>query len=184
LYFVTKSEHPKSHFFKRLKTSPGKGSLLPVVALVVLGLWLLALHLVTKPTPLANLYNDLQDSKPTFGLPIYVPSALPQGFSYAHQAPNLKDQILTYYLTFDGGGRVAISDRARPKDVNFNDFYSHNLSNRALVKTNLGEFAVGTANRQTVGSLTTDKVWLIVSTPAPIDSIHFNQLLTSLKTLP
>lgn len=142
------------------------------------------MHLVVKPTPLANLYNDLQNQKATFGLTIYVPSSLPQGFSYTRQAPSQTDKILTYYLSFDAGKRLSISDRPRPKDINFDDFYRQNLNNRLSVPSSQGQAVIGNANNQAVGSLLTNQVWVIVSSSLQLDNTRLTQLVSGLKPLP
>lgn len=116
-------------------------------------------------------------------IPILYPAQLPAGFQINKSSFNVTNgNLIAYYADNSAGDRILFTVQAKPSNFDYDTFYSQSLQNADKFTTDLGEGAVGTAQGRVLGSLTTDKTWLIVSgNDNSIDSTKVSFVLHHLK---
>lgn len=113
--------------------------------------------------------------------PIYYPSTLPKGFSYEKDSFKPSDIATIYILNYDNGKKLFISNQAVPKEIVFKDFYDRLLENKADVTSSQGKAVTGQIDNTPVGSLVTDKTWVIVRAPSGVEGSVLTDIMSSLR---
>jgi hypothetical protein len=143
-----------------------------------------SLFIVTKDNSnYKELRKDLNQAQKEVPFPIFIPENLPKGFAYKKNSVSTTGSVILYSLSVNKDKIVSISEQTKPKTANFDDFYNRVLSNKTNVLSTQGKAVLGTGNNQTIGSLVTDKVWILVSTSTDVDNQVLTQLIRSLKPL-
>jgi hypothetical protein len=97
-------------------------------------------------------------------IPILYPNKLPTGFSVVKSSFNVTNgNVIVYYATDVHDNHINFTVQARPANFDFDKFYSQVMSNASRFSTPAGEAAVGNASGHILGSLASDKSWLLVT---------------------
>ncbi len=138
----------------------------------------LAVFLVHPQAP--GVPEQLSTAQQTIGFPLYYPEHLPKGTTYQVDSVKTSAQLVVYTLKTDHNVALHISIEPKPKNVIFSDFYTRVLQNRTDLFSSQGKATLGTAGGQAVGSLVTDKVWVIINAPSTTDGSVMTQVVASL----
>jgi hypothetical protein len=125
---------------------------------------------------------ELLDAKSQASFTLYYPRGLDK-ISYSKGSMKAKKDLVIFSMTYDGGKKLYISQQPKPKNVVFDDFYKRVLNNKVDVFSSQGKAVMGAAGGQTLGSLVTDKVWVMANTKEAIDGQLMQQLISSLAPL-
>lgn len=114
--------------------------------------------------------------------PVYYPKHMPKNVAYVKDSEKISPNVLLYTLD-NNGVKIHVSVQPKPAGVVFEDFYNRVLKNKADIFSNQGKGVIGTAQGSTIGSLVTDKVWVLINTSSTVDGQTFSQIVTSLAKL-
>jgi hypothetical protein len=157
-----------------------KWPILGSIFLILTGGVLVILMFTNKePWPAA----DLLHAKSRIDYPLYYPTELPKGFSYKKNSIKISEIATIYTLTYEKDKKLFISNQPKPKEVIFKDFYDRLLKNKADVTSNQGKAVTGIVADQSVGSLVTDKTWVILNAPNDIKGQDLTDIVSSLSKL-
>lgn len=141
----------------------------------------ITLYFITRPKPNADPFTSSNSGGVVF--PLYYPTTLPSGFHVALKSVN-SPQSGVYVVNYVGPDKsiIYMSQEARPSEFNIGGFDSK-LSNVQTQITNLGEIEVGQINNgvDVVGSLATNKSWIIINTSS--SSISLQEVVNMLASL-
>lgn len=127
--------------------------------------------------------QELTAIKTRIDYPIYYPAELPKGFSYQEKSMKPSEIATIYSLRYEKDKKLFISNQPKPKEVIFKDFYDRLLKNKADITSNQGKAVTGSVADQSVGSLVTDKTWVIINAPNGISNKDLTDIVSSLKKL-
>lgn len=127
--------------------------------------------------------HELIEDKALMDYPIYYPSTLPKGFSYEKGSFKPSDVATIYILNYDEDKKLFISNQPTPKEVVFKDFYDRLLKNKADVTSSEGKAVTGQIDNAPIGSLVTEKTWVIVRAPSGIEGAVLTDIISSLRKL-
>lgn len=115
-------------------------------------------------------------------IPILYPTKLPEGYSIAKNSFSVTNgNIISYYAESQGSNRLLFTVQTRPSNFDFEQFYAKSLTNRTKFSTPLGEAAAGTAGDRLLGSLATERSWILITTNNP--SITIENIVIALRSL-
>lgn len=109
--------------------------------------------------------------------PLYYPTEFPSGFSLDKNSFSETNTIVTYTVTYDGNKKLVFNTQARPTNFDFDSFQSKGKK----LESSLGDAYVGALGKSTVVSIATDKSWLLIGVPSPIDTPSLAAILQHLK---
>lgn len=113
-------------------------------------------------------------------IPLYYPATLPEGWS-VNPATFRQDGQIVLFVVATPSGDINVTQQARPNNFNFEKFHREVLQQGTIVLASIGEGAVGAADSKLIGSLLTDKTWILL-TPST-DDISKGQLVRLMNTL-
>ena len=116
--------------------------------------------------------------------PLYYPDGLPKGAEIDRESfrhPPDAPEVLLYQLRWSNGINIVISEQARPEGANFQEFEQTKLSAQRAVITPYGKGIVGRGEGKTIGSLITEKTWVLVTAPAAFTYDDMDRILSGLK---
>lgn len=89
--------------------------------------------------------------------------------------------VVVFRIKGPAGQVIFASEEARPATFDFGGYYN-NFSDKKLTLTNLGTVAVGRINQgvTSVGSLATNKTWILLNTVSPISLSVLQEILSHL----
>jgi intein/homing endonuclease len=131
----------------------------------------------------SQLRKDLAQAQKEVSFPVLVPEKLPKDFAYKKGSVKTSSGIVLYSLQDGKDKSVSVSQQAKPAISNFDDFYNRVLTNRTSVLSTQGKAVLGTNGSQTIGSLITDKAWILLNTTSHIDNHTLSELINSLQPL-
>lgn len=102
--------------------------------------------------------------------PLYYPAKLPKGYQIDEQSFKANNQVVIYSLTKTGKPAMAISIQPKPANFNFDDFHLKKLSGSKELLTRSGKAVIGVYGERTVGSLVTNKSWVLLTAPASVSA--------------
>ena len=150
----------RSHLKNFFKTN--RAIFLSGLALLVLMFGSLYYHFYHQPIVPVSIKTQSR-------IPILYPTKLPPGFSLVKSSFSITDEgVVTYYAEDSSRNKIIFTVQERPASFDFDKFYSESLSNSTKFTTPLGEAAVGSASGQLLGSLATDKSWVIITSLSKI----------------
>lgn len=117
----------------------------------------------------------------TLEFPLYYPTKLPAKYSIDSTSITYDKGVALYQIHYGDNGTIAVANQAKPADVLFDDFYNRLLKNKADVFNAHGKAVIGTADSKTIGSLVTDKTWVLLTASGSIDKLEMTQLVASLE---
>ena len=109
--------------------------------------------------------------------PLYYPTELPAGFSLDKNSFSETSGVVTYVINYDNGKKLIFNTQALPKDFDFDSFQG----NGKKIGSSLGDAYVGSLGNNTVVSVATDKSWLFIGVPSPINTPAMEVILQHLK---
>lgn len=124
----------------------------------------------------------VSEQKSNSSLPFLYPKNTTKELRFDRQSLRTSDQLVTYTLQYKDT-KLTINIQPKPTGVIFDDFYDRILKNKAEVFNPQGKAVIGIANDKTIGSLVTDKEWVLVNAPLDIDPTVMNKLVGSLQPL-
>lgn len=142
------------------RKSKSRKKLIAIVILILIvlggaaGYWY-KFRLPTDPIP-ASI-------KSSVNYPLLYPSKLPPGYKIVASSFNSANDAVVFEADDQSSDKIAFSVQKRPPTFDFPSFYKQGLGNAALFSTDIGEAAVGTVASKPIGSLATDKSWMLVS---------------------
>jgi hypothetical protein len=160
-----------------LISSKKKRKLLIILTLtLLLGLGALAwfYELKNQPDPIPSRIKE------SVTYPLYYPAELPDQYSIDKQSFQTTNQVVIYYLVKDGSPSLSISIQPRPNNFNFEDFHLKKMTGSKEVLTQSGKAVIGTYNDRIIGSLVTDKSWLLVAAPSKVSAKGIETIVKSL----
>lgn len=117
--------------------------------------------------------------------PLLYPSKLPDGYKINEGSFSTANGVVIFNATNSSSDKIAFTDQKKPSNFDFDTFYKQSLANSTIFTTTLGQAAIGTANNQLLGSLTTDQSWLLVTaTSKDIKSPDLRTIIENIKVAP
>lgn len=118
-------------------------------------------------------------------VPVLYPEKLPAGFTVDKSSFNISgNNIVAYYATDSSGNHLIFNVQPRPANFDFDKFYSQVMTDATRFATPIGEAAVGNASGHLLGSLATDKSWVIVTgSNKNIDTDKIKTALSQMKVV-
>lgn len=137
------------------------------------GYWYMS-NKLSSPIP-ANI-------RASVSFPLLYPSKLPAGYHLDNNSFSSSGGVVLYSAQNGSGTKIAFTVQQRPSGFDFNNFYKQGLTNPSTFDTSLGQAALGTTNGRPLGSLLTDKSWLLVSSASKsVQSDDLRLILNNLK---
>lgn len=114
--------------------------------------------------------------------PLLYPNNLPAGYKIDAYSFNTSQDVVLYSADKNGADKIAFSVQKRPPTFDFNAFYKQGMGNASTFDSPLGQAALGTTNGHPIGSLATDKSWILVSSiSSNVQSSDIRLILNNLK---
>lgn len=150
-----------------------------ILALLVggfgLGLWLTSLSkpVVEVPAPVAS----------QAGFPIFVPSRLPGNFEIDPTSFTVSESTLLFSARDGTGGRIFISEQARPADFDFDRFYTEQLLEPQILQDVPFPTVSGEAKDSGIrmASIVTPDTWIIINSAFPLSVDDFKLIAQHIK---
>jgi len=95
--------------------------------------------------------------------PLLYPTKLPTSYHISKTSFSSSNGIVIYQAEGSGPGHIVFTVQKRPPTFDFDTFYKQGLTKSTVFTTPLGQAAIGIANGAQVGSLATDKSWILVN---------------------
>lgn len=118
-----------------------------------------------------------RDISARVNFPLYYPSEFPSGFRLDTDSFSETNNVVTYTVSYESNKKLIFNIEALPKKFDFDGFNSKGKK----IRSSLGDAYVGSLGNKTVVSITSDKSWLLVGVPSPIDKPNLETMLQSLK---
>lgn len=149
------------------------------VGVILIFLSSLVLYIIYKPSP--NPIPKSTVESVTF--PLYFPSDLPRGYKFNPNSIKSNNHAVLYTLTNDRSSTIVISIQPTPTEFNFEEFHLKQISGSKEVLTKSGKAVIGMLTNRTVGSLVTDKSWVLTSAPANVSAKDVETVIRSLTVV-
>jgi hypothetical protein len=151
-----------------------------VIALILFG-WRLY-----RQQQIKNLDPFTTHTRSLVTFPLYYPTRLPNGYHIEKTSVTNPDTgVLVFTITdADEEHFIYISEEAKPKSFNFKGYYLA-FSDRKHIATPFGTATTGVVSingggHAEIGSLTSNKTWLVTNTDSDIPFSQLDNILTSL----
>lgn len=118
----------------------------------------------------------------SINFPLYYPTQLPAGYHVDSKSVSQPQPgVVVLILRGPKNQKIYISQEVRPTTFDFGGYYN-NFTDRSLTVTDAGTIAVGHTNDgyTSIGSLATNRTWIIANTSAPLGLDKLTALLGSL----
>jgi hypothetical protein len=170
------------------KPKKKRGLLLAVIGLVVIlcAVLICGWFFLIRTKPQANiseLTNDLQMYKDSQQFPLYTPSELPDSLIYHKGSVSSTNGVVIFYLFTSKREKVFVSQQQKPDKVAINDFNTRFIENKVSAVSSEGKAVIGSHDKQLIGSLITDKSWVLINTQADIPHSILESLLENMHPL-
>lgn len=117
--------------------------------------------------------------------PLLYPSQLPAGYKINEGSFSTANGVIIFNAADSSSNKIAFTIQKKPSNFNFDAFYKQNLADSTIFTTSLGQAAIGTANKQLLGSITTEQSWLLVtSTSKNVKTSDLKLILLNIKIAP
>lgn len=113
--------------------------------------------------------------------PLYYPSSPPKGYRIDEGSFRASNQVVIYAVSKENGPSMAVSIQPKPNNFDFNDFHIKKLTGSKEILTQSGKAVIGVYNDRTVGSLVTDKSWVLVTAPSSISAKDVETVMKGLR---
>jgi hypothetical protein len=116
-------------------------------------------------------------------LSILYPSKLPAGYKVVKSSFNVtQGNVVAYYASDGKGNHINFTVQPRPKNFDFDKFYTQIMSDTTHFSTPVGEAVIGKANDKLLGSIATTKSWLLVTgSNSKVDAGSLQTALSGVK---
>lgn len=153
-----------------------RGAIIGIVALLLCFsvLFVLWRSQTSNPIPIA-----VQES---VTYPLYYPTELPPGYQIDQFSFQANNQVVLYSLTKQGSPSIAVSIQARPNGFDFDDFNNKQLRGSKAIANDAGDGLVGLYADRILGSLLTDKSWVLVNAPSKVPAKDIEMVMESLRS--
>lgn len=153
-------------------------SLIVLVALLAMAV---VLFIMNQNISKVTLPPDIK-TKLTF--PAYLPEKLPG--SYRLQANSFsfqEDAVLLFKAVDSSGSNLLFSEQAKPKEMNFEDFYAKQMKEaKTLSGTPYASVWGRTADESSsILSIVTDETWILLTTKTPISEPDLQTIAKNLQ---
>lgn len=136
---------------------------------------------VLNSAPADPLPQDVKQQAKQEGFNLYYPTKLPSSDFYFDQAAyDQADKVVTYKYAAPGGKALYVSIQPKPKDLNYEEFRTKQLTGARQIDTPLGTADIGLLHEVTVSSIITDKEWIMISSGQGVDIGNLEQASRSL----
>ena len=143
-----------------------------LVGITVFGAYMTILLLHSRPTiPVPRAISSQVD------FPLYYPTKFPSGFSLDTNSFSQSNKVVTYTVSYEGNKKLIFNIEVRPTNFDFEGFQS----NATKISSSIGDAYVGSLGKNTVISITTEKSWIFIGVPSPIDTPALEVILQHLK---
>ncbi len=120
-------------------------------------------------------FSKALQSQATF--PLFYANPLPNGFSLdKNSTATLDAGVLTFTYDYLNGVKVAVTEQAKPTNFSYDT-----LQGDGTIQTRYGKAIYRLSEAQTVGSLVTDKTWIIFNATSAVATSDISALLTSMQ---
>ncbi len=113
--------------------------------------------------------------------PLYYPSKLPSGYHVDPSSFKGNNQAVLYSLVKANSPSIAISVQTKPSGFDFDDFKNKQLRGTKTVPTDAGDAVVGLYAERILGSLLTDKSWVLVNGSSKVSAKDIQTIVKSLR---
>lgn len=119
--------------------------------------------------------------KQSAGFSLLYPASLPSGYHINPTSFSSANGAIIFEADNQAGGKIVFSEQRRPSTFDFPAFYKQGLGGVEPFNTPVGEAAIGKANNQTVGSITNDHAWMLVTSPRGLPADQLKMILLNTK---
>ncbi len=113
---------------------------------------------------------------------LYVPSNLPKGYAYDNDSPYFSEGVFGYTVTGPNSEKIFITQQARPKDFDFEQFYLSHFFKRYEQLTEAGKTTFGEINfRSKVFSIEAGDTWIFANGDLSLSNQAMEDVARSLK---
>jgi len=114
---------------------------------------------------------------------IYIPQKLPGSYQIDNHSFAVNDNILVFKATDGLGGTIAITEQAKPKNFNFDQFYRDHFSETQVLSNVPYPSVSGTddENHAKPLSIVTSDVWIVINSQAALDDADLHTIAQSIK---
>lgn len=112
--------------------------------------------------------------------PIYQPRTLPAGFAVDQTSFKLNSQVVTF-VAKRGESEVLFTEQARPRQFDFDNFYTNQLSDSRRTSTNLGSAVIGYFGDGELGSVLTERTWILVRAKQGVSSPQMDTIVQGIS---
>jgi hypothetical protein len=98
--------------------------------------------------------------------PVYYPGQLPSGYVLDESAVSSTSEAVVFSVKNTiTGNQLVVSEQAKPPQFDFDDFYRSQMSKVDHIATSVGDGATGSAGEWYMGSVVTNRSWIIIKGP-------------------
>lgn len=112
--------------------------------------------------------------------PVFQPRNLPAGFAVDTSSFKLNSEVVTF-VAKSAQGAVLITEQAIPRQLDFDTFYADQLSDTRRMTTGIGEATIGYFGDTELGSIVTDRTWILVRAKQGVSSQQMDAIVQSLS---
>jgi hypothetical protein len=148
-------------------------SVLAVILVALVGLGLLYFTLPKDTEPPKNLRDSI-------AFALYWPQKMPPGFHVDRSSIHTTSQVVTFEVR-SKNEVINVSEQARPAHFDFEEFNTKKLFGTTDSLTPAGKLTVGLAGNRSIGSLVTDKTWILAAAQSDQAAQPVKKLLTEFR---
>lgn len=116
--------------------------------------------------------------------PLFYPTKLPTGYVINKTSFHSDNQVVLYSLTKSGAPNIVITVQSKPNGFDFSDFKDKQLRSSKSIANDAGDTVVGLYADRIVGSLLSDKSWVLVNAPSKVSAKDIETVMKSLRQKP
>lgn len=155
-----------------------------ITSLIVLAILLVLaviLFIMNQNIAKTTLPSDIK-TKLTF--PAYIPTELPGSYRIQTDSFSIQEEAVLLFKAVDSSGSsLFFSQQAKPKDMNFDAFYTQQIKEAKTLDdtpyaTVWGKTADGTSS---IMSIVADETWILLTTQAPMSESDLQTVAQSLR---
>lgn len=148
----------------------GVSSALAAVLLLFAWIWVRTVQADSIPARVRSAVN----------FPLYQPAKLPDGYKVDANSFKLNSSVVTFTIQ-NLDKNLIFTEQAKPLDFDFDDFYASQFKQARTLSTSAGRAYVNAFDEGELASITTDRTWILVRSPAGVSASDFDAILQGIK---
>jgi hypothetical protein len=163
----------------RPKTKRSKKFKMLIILLILAALGIAGKLLIFPRYSQTNPFSPAIQS--SLNIPLFYPQKMPKGYLVDHLSFRTTSNEVVFNANH-ASSRLVFTQQKIPAGFDFNVFYAQHLTNTTVFSTPYGSVVVGKNDNRTLGSLISDKTWLLLTTNSQQPSVDdMSLVLKNLK---